>query len=882
MCSLPDCHVASQPPELESSQPCADTELRRALTERDSANDIDYFEKFTLVDVVGPGEQAVEDREMGQLAAKVATEEPKPAKEAAEDSLPASEDSFVIVSDVDIVGEHLDEVFYGEGAPADALQQREFEAACGAGMRSRRESQRSAKESGSVLFETEETTLTPIYISPGPPKIIDPILLEEPTAMSFMYSDLYEDAVGERRKSDEEHSESESVASEKASKRRLSDSEEADGYLEKFILKDETPTVEVPPETVEEGREGRMMWAQNKFEMTGYLARVPKDEDEPRRKMEETKEQDITVRDREEDPRAAVVDEWAEQTTEKIDKESRREKSIQESIVGDETVKCKVRKDQTENSESSTGQAPLTTQAISCKDDQREELAASIHSNLLPQTQEITEQDVIKGTEEGIGAETGEAAAGAEAVVTTQSLRTAGQEPAADAATEHSAESSPPEGEEAAAFDNGEVPSECGARTRDLVEVNDKPVSKGEIQSEVHADLQEAGNTEGTGDQTAGEICDAQSLGQEILMEVEREPEGHGQSAASKPAMSEEAGRCSERNLCESKPRPEEESATAGAPTAQTTLTPEGKKEKTTDDGGRSVQKKKAAEDFVLLVPKGQAVEMDIEISHVPEVTTDHSKCRDLTPPCVTMDTEIPELPDDGTEPQLEVKPNDGQEEKSRFSPPAPTEDSVTDQEKVEQEPYEGVSPALRSFTPQEDLSGLLGEDTEARHEGEEVETSEVGDITEGAVDEERPSPETKEGKMEPEEVAAESPDVNVEELDYEVIGEQEAKEMCEEEPQRDAERPEPEPEPEPQKGSFDLSPEEEHIEDDYEIFDAEEERQARLAAELQGLDWFCFTCGDLLSKDAHTSEEHRNHYVTDVDAAYEEIKVKLHVLRCQ
>lgn len=816
--------------------------------------------------MVGPGEQALEDRETGQLAAKVATEEPKPAKEAAEDSLPASEDSFVIVSDVDIVGEHLDEVFYGEGAPADALQQTEFEAACGAGMRSRRESQRSAKESGSVLFETEETTLTPIYISPGPPKIIDPILLEEPTAMSFMYSDLYEDAVGERRKSDEEHSESESVASEKAGKRRLSDSEEADGYLEKFTLKDETPTLEVPPETVEHGREGRMMWAQSNFEMTGCLARAPKDEDEPRRKLEETKEQDITARDSEEDPRAAE---------QKTDKQSSREISIQESTLRDETVKCEVRKDQSERSESNSGQARLTSEAVSCKDErrehQREEQAAPIHSDALRPTRETIDQDVIKGTEEGSGAESGEAAAGAEAVVAAQSLITAGQEAFAGPATEHPAESSPPEGKEAAAFNNAGV--------QRLVEVNDKPVNKAEIQSEVHADLQEAANTERTGDQTAGDICEAESLEQEILMEAQRETEGHSESVASKPATSEEAGRRSEGNLQESKPHPEDGSATAGPPTAKTTLTPEGKKEKTTDDGGRSVQKKKAAEDFVLLVPKGQAIEMDIEISHVPEVTADDSKCGDLTPPCVTMDTEIPQSSDNGTEPQLEVKPSDGQEEKVRSSPPAPTEKSITDQETVEREQYEGVFPPLRSFTAQEDLSGRLGKDTEAKHEGEEVETSEVGDVAEGAIREEHQSPEAgahsgdKEGKTEPEEVAAESPDVNVEELDYEVIGEQEAKEMCEEEAQRDAE--EPEPEAEPEKGSFDLSPGEEPIEDDYEIFDAEEEQQARLAAELQGLDWFCFTCGDLLSTDERASEEHRCHNVTDVDAAYEEIKVK-------
>lgn len=863
--SLPDSHVVFQAPEQESSQPSADTELRRTLPEKDSANDIDYFEKFTLVDVGGPGEQALEDQETGQLAAKVTAEEPKPAKVTAEDSLPPSEDSFVIVSDVDIVGEHLDEVFYGEGAPADAPEQREHEAACGAGMRSRRESQRSAKESGSVLFETEETTLTPIYISPGPPKIIDPILLEEPTAMSFMYSDLYEDAVGERRKSDEEHSESESVASEKASKRRLSDSEEADGYLEKFILKDETPTVEVPPESVEDRREGRMMWAQSKFEMTGCLTRVAKEEDEVRKKTEETKEQDV----RAEGPTTAAFDERAAQVAGKTDRQSSRDKSIQESIARDEKVECEVR---------DAGH-------------QREKPAASKDSDQSCQTREIIDQDVIKGSEEGAGAAsspsdgtsakseipaeiTKETLSGEAAAVAAQSLMAGGQEAFAVTETGNSAKSSPPEGKEAPTFNNVEVPADCSATAHALMEANDKPVNEQEVQSEVH-DLQEAGSTEKT-----------DSLEPEIPIEAARETEGDGESSVTKPVTSEEEGRRSARNLRESKPHLEEELAAAGAPTGKTTQTPEAAKEKNTGDGGRSVQKN-TAEDFVLHVPKGKAVDMDIEICHVPKVTTDDGEPGYFTPPCVTMDTESPLLRDDGkrTEPQLEVKTKDVGEEKTRFSPPELAEDAIADQQKVEQDQDGGVFPFLRSFTAQEDLSGLIEEETHSKHEGEEVEMSEVGDVTEGTGDEEPHSPETdvhsgdKERKMEPEEADAESPDVNAEELDYEVICEQEAKELREAEPQRDAE--EPKPEPEPEKGSFDLSPEEEHIEDDYEIFDAEEERQARLAAGLQGLDWFCFTCGDLLSRDGRASEEHRDHKVTDVDVAYEEIKVKHDVVGC-
>lgn len=803
--------------------------------------------------MVGPGERALEEQQTGQPAAKLATEQPKPAKETSKDSLPTSEDSFVVVSDVDIVGEHLDEVFYGEGAPAEVLQQREYEAECGAGMRSRRESQRSAKESGSVLFETEETTLTPIFISPGPPKIIDPILLEEPTAMSFMYSDLYEDAVGERRKSDEEHSESDSVASEKTSKRRLSDSEEADGYLEKFILKDETPTVEAPPESVEDRREGRMMWAQSKFEMTGCLTRVAEGEDEVKRETEETKEQDVTAEVRDDDPKRAKFDEHAGQTAEKP---SSGEKSIQEPIVRDEEVKCYVSEDQREGSESGSGQERLTAQPTSSEDEKTEQ-AESLHTD-----QSCQSHGVAKMIDQGGAEVTGESAG-----ISTQ-ITAGGQHTFTGTEKEISAETSQREDKEAAASTNVDVTADCDATAS--VEGNEKPLDEEELHGEVHVELQEAGSTEKTGRQSAGESCEAESLEPDFLPEVEQVAEGEDESVASRPATSEEAGSSSESKLHESRPHPEERSARTGAPTL---LIPEAKEEDSPEDDGNSVHEKPAAEDFVLLVPKGQAVEMDIEISHFPETTTDDSRCGDLTPPLVTMETESPHSPDDGTmaEPQLEVKANDDQQQKSHFCPPAPAEDAITDQEKVEK--YEGVFPSLRSFIPQEDLSGLEEDvHSETKHEGEEVEMSKVD------VGEDRWSPEAdvrgedEERKLKPEEAGLESPDVNVEELDYEVICEEEAQELAGVEPQGDAE--EPELEPEPQEGLIDLSPEEEHIEDEYEFFDAEEERQARLAAELQGLDWFCFTCGGLLSKDDRASEEHRSHEVIDVDAAYEQIKV--------
>ncbi|KAL6465409.1 hypothetical protein MHYP_G00255420 [Metynnis hypsauchen] len=240
--------------------------------------DLDYLEKFTLLDENAPSDVS----EKLEPVEVVQPEEPQvpQQKEKVEDKL---EESFVIISDVEIAGEHLDEVFYGASCneepklPSHPKVDEE---------RIEKESSKTLKECGSTLFGSQECILTPVYLPSGPPKIVDQDLLDEPRAMSFHYSDLYEDATGDRKK-DDDFSDVESVISEKSFKRRYSDSDDADGYLEKFTLKDETPVVNDELE-VDTAESDRMIWPQSKFEMTGCLIRVKEEEDEPQ-------EEDVSV-----------------------------------------------------------------------------------------------------------------------------------------------------------------------------------------------------------------------------------------------------------------------------------------------------------------------------------------------------------------------------------------------------------------------------------------------------------------------------------------------------------------------------------------------------------------------------------------------------------
>ncbi|XP_016115559.1 cardiomyopathy-associated protein 5-like [Sinocyclocheilus grahami] len=207
----------------------------------------DYFEKFTLLDHQAPSGAAPVEEAQRETEDKV-TEEDGPEAEPG----PGLSGVSSAVSMLDISGEHLDDVFYGGGSePPTAASVSEKE---------RELSRSSLKESGSALFGSEESVLTPIYLPEGPPKIIDPNLLEEPKALAFLYSDLYADAVGTRKKQDDDI---ESVTSEKSFHSQASDSEDR-GYLEKFVLKAET-LADVVPETSPEERH-------DPFRPAGYVA----------------------------------------------------------------------------------------------------------------------------------------------------------------------------------------------------------------------------------------------------------------------------------------------------------------------------------------------------------------------------------------------------------------------------------------------------------------------------------------------------------------------------------------------------------------------------------------------------------------------------------
>ncbi|XP_042562489.1 cardiomyopathy-associated protein 5 isoform X1 [Clupea harengus] len=252
--------------------------LKQAKKERP---DVDYLEKFTMVDSHVPSEQLSLSEVPEQDDIIQEPEHLKPQEESKPEPSPSGiEESFVIITDDDIASEHLDEVFYANtGCMAEEDAEEDDS---GGGLK---DAPRSLKESGSVLFGSQETILIPVFLPEGPPKIIDQCLLEEPRAMSFLYTDLYDEAMGVRGR-DDDHSDVESTVSEKSYKRRFSEDEDEEGYLERFILKDETPSAEDPPEVTDDTEAGRIIWPQNKFELTGCLKRVKEVDDSGEDKTE--------------------------------------------------------------------------------------------------------------------------------------------------------------------------------------------------------------------------------------------------------------------------------------------------------------------------------------------------------------------------------------------------------------------------------------------------------------------------------------------------------------------------------------------------------------------------------------------------------------------
>ncbi|KAJ8396574.1 hypothetical protein AAFF_G00016400 [Aldrovandia affinis] len=193
---------------------------------KDGTSDADYFEKFTLMDENTPADQPSRETEEDMLekASEVAE-----MSENQEQSVSNDQEDFALSGDIEIASNRLDEVFYGSrcyNEPDDFPANRNLSEAEEELYAAEAEpSKCPLKESGSDLFGSEETVLTPIFLSPGPPKIIDPALLDEPRAMSFLYTDLYEEAVGDRMKG-EDCSDVESTVSERSFQRKLSDADD--------------------------------------------------------------------------------------------------------------------------------------------------------------------------------------------------------------------------------------------------------------------------------------------------------------------------------------------------------------------------------------------------------------------------------------------------------------------------------------------------------------------------------------------------------------------------------------------------------------------------------------------------------------------------------
>ncbi|KAG7243988.1 hypothetical protein INR49_006149, partial [Caranx melampygus] len=731
-------------------------------------------------------------------------------------------------------------------------------------------------------------------------------------------------------------------------------------------LKDETPTVEVHAESEQDKDEGRMMWSQSRFEMTGCLRRVVKEENEEKTKTEEPKTQDVSAGDTSENLQSAQFEEKREILTE-MEKgkeeiqlstvpeeqavKGASEESVQESDRTEaQEIKQEVKGDKTEPPGRSTDK-PLPEIQEGDKKVEKTESDCEGNHCLAQKVAEKASELLVKAPEDMVvkaplSSEVPKMEIKSE-IQTETTEKSLSEEPAPDskmvtpegkvetedkpevrvevnkAKTEPPGETETPAQispcaaevvpEDAAPV---EVITDQDCAVHAVVEVTEKTVNEKEIKTQVQIDLQDVNSADVTTAAAEGgnkhEVLASEAVAAshlpEFTAETAQEPEIKTElsSEVAEPMMPEDVKTDSDKEHCEileplqhqqEEPVPDNEPDRTMPVTEVKATTP-------TEDAMSVVQDMvNVGDELILLVPKGQAIEMDIDIGQTPsetlpepDSTFEHLIAPEDTPASVEVEKTEPQEPEVAV--KLEELPSDDLDRE--YIPPAPVEEVIIEEREMEEdlEEDEGVFSPLRSFSPREDLSGLQREDMLSQEADAEqrMEMYKVEDVPEAIVVKEDVVPDVPDvhredvgQKTERDEVVAEAPEVPGDDFDYEMISKQDAEEMPEAETLRDAVESKPESgqdreervDREVEMGmeveAFDLSPEEEElIEDDYEIIDAEEENLARLAAELQGMDWFCLTCGSLLSEDDCVSGEHHSHEVTDVDKAYEEIKEKL------
>ncbi|NXF67931.1 CMYA5 protein, partial [Ciccaba nigrolineata] len=204
--------------------------------------DMDYFEKYTLIDDKTPIKPHFES----PSSLFRVTEDPnEPVEEAV--SFKESTEVDTMEEDFSLL-EDLDEVFYGTAkgeskmqSYADAPKPLPLQKSIDISSKKVANTEDEQKPPGTPLFDSEEGVLERSLLFPTTVAAVNPELLEEPPALSFLYKDLYAEAVGEKTK-DETPSDEESGNSNASFPSRNSDTDDGTGiYFEIYVLKDEIP-----------------------------------------------------------------------------------------------------------------------------------------------------------------------------------------------------------------------------------------------------------------------------------------------------------------------------------------------------------------------------------------------------------------------------------------------------------------------------------------------------------------------------------------------------------------------------------------------------------------------------------------------------------------
>ncbi|NWI56806.1 CMYA5 protein, partial [Calyptomena viridis] len=218
------------------------------LDPNNGSTDVDYFEKYTLIDDKSPIKPHFERPVSLSPVTEDLSEPTEEAKSVKESTDVDALEEFSLLED-------LDEVFYGTTkgeskmqSYADASKPLLLQKSIDSSSKSITNVEEERKSPGTPLFDSEEGVLERSLLFSTTVAAINPELLEEPPALSFLYKDLYAEAVGEKTK-DETPSDEESGNSNASFPSRNSDTDDGTGiYFEKYSLKDEIPSKTTRPQ----------------------------------------------------------------------------------------------------------------------------------------------------------------------------------------------------------------------------------------------------------------------------------------------------------------------------------------------------------------------------------------------------------------------------------------------------------------------------------------------------------------------------------------------------------------------------------------------------------------------------------------------------------